>query len=91
MNRDDINETLAAFGFEPLVTMSLSDDWVCSYPVDGDPSSWGVTRYDGDVDADGDPTWWLCGAAEAEVDEDYDDHPLLTALREAARRNGGGA
>lgn len=91
MNRDDIDEVLAAFGFEPLVTMSLSDGWVASYPVDGDPSSWGVTRDDGDVDADGNPTWWLCEAAEGELDEDYGDRPLLTALREAARRNGGGA
>ena len=91
MNRDDIDETLAAFGFEPLVTLSLSDGWVCSYPVDVDPSQWGVTRDGGDVDADGNPTWWLCEAADGDVDEDYDDHPLLTALREAARRNGGGA
>ena len=91
MNRDDIDETLAAFGFEPLFTLRLSDGWVCSYPVDVDPSQWGVTRDDGDVDADGNPTWWLCEAAEGELDEDYGDRSLLTALREAARRNGGGA
>ena len=88
---DEATAFLAAMGFESLVTLDPTTRWVASYPLGGDETSQGVTRSDDDVDDDGEPVWLICSALDGEVDETCYYYGLVAAVREAARRNAGGA
>lgn len=56
----EINEFLAASGYEPLSTIDPGTGWVVSYPVDTGVSIVGVTRDDADEDEDGEEIWYTC-------------------------------